>query len=80
MVPVAYPMGNSTVGLILGHLSEQVAKNVALGDAIRVRILCCLAFLVKVKSKVSALCCITAEMFQIWSDLNHFLAGRLGIS
>lgn len=27
----------------------------ALGDAIRVRILCCLTFLVKVKSKVSAL-------------------------
>lgn len=32
-----------------------MAQNVALGEAIRVRILCCLTFLVKVKSKVSAL-------------------------
>ncbi|XP_049624372.1 importin-4 isoform X2 [Suncus etruscus] len=47
----------SEVPIITSHLSEvltfclEVAKNVALGDAIRVRILCCLAFLVKVKSK-----------------------------
>lgn len=43
--------------IITPHLSEvltfclEVAKNVALGEAIRVRILCCLTFLVKVKSK-----------------------------
>ncbi|XP_028747965.1 importin-4 [Peromyscus leucopus] len=43
--------------IITPHLSEvltfclEVAKNVALGDTIRVRILCCLTFLVKVKSK-----------------------------
>ncbi|XP_039110639.1 importin-4 isoform X1 [Hyaena hyaena] len=47
----------SEVPIITSHLSEvltfclEVAKNVALGDAIRVRILCCLSFLVKVKSK-----------------------------
>uniref|UniRef100_A0A8C0JQ40 Importin 4 n=1 Tax=Canis lupus dingo TaxID=286419 RepID=A0A8C0JQ40_CANLU len=52
----------SEVPIITSHLSEvltfclefisgQVARNVALGDAIRVRILCCLTFLVKVKSK-----------------------------
>ncbi|XP_047717366.1 importin-4 [Prionailurus viverrinus] len=47
----------SEVPIITSHLSEvltfclEVAKNVALGDAIRVRILCCLTFLVKVKSK-----------------------------
>ncbi|XP_023563485.1 importin-4 isoform X2 [Octodon degus] len=47
----------SGVPIITPHLSEvlsfclEVARNVALGDAIRVRILCCLAFLVKVKSK-----------------------------
>jgi hypothetical protein len=33
----------------------QVASNMGLGDGIRVRILCCLTFLVKVKSKVSAI-------------------------
>lgn len=43
--------------IITPHLSEvltfclEVAQNVALGEAIRVRILCCLTFLVKVKSK-----------------------------
>ncbi|XP_034352915.1 importin-4 [Arvicanthis niloticus] len=43
--------------IITPHLSEvltfclEVAKNVALGEALRVRILCCLTFLVKVKSK-----------------------------
>ncbi|XP_068822112.1 importin-4 isoform X1 [Capricornis sumatraensis] len=47
----------SEVPIITLHLSEvltfclEVARNVALGDAIRVRILCCLTFLVKVKSK-----------------------------
>ncbi|XP_020736586.2 importin-4 isoform X2 [Odocoileus virginianus] len=47
----------SEVPIISSHLSEvltfclEVARNVALGDAIRVRILCCLTFLVKVKSK-----------------------------
>ncbi|XP_035970547.2 importin-4 isoform X1 [Halichoerus grypus] len=47
----------SEVPIITSHLSEvltfclEVARNVALGDAIRVRILCCLTFLVKVKSK-----------------------------
>ncbi|KAF5925759.1 hypothetical protein HPG69_002209 [Diceros bicornis minor] len=47
----------SEVPVITSHLSEvltfclEVARNVALGDAIRVRILCCLTFLVKVKSK-----------------------------
>ncbi|XP_037359017.1 importin-4 [Talpa occidentalis] len=47
----------SEVPIITSHLSEVlnfclgVARNVALGDAIRVRILCCLTFLVKVKSK-----------------------------
>ncbi|XP_005377086.1 PREDICTED: importin-4 [Chinchilla lanigera] len=47
----------SGVPIITPHLSEvlsfclEVARNVTLGDAIRVRILCCLAFLVKVKSK-----------------------------
>ncbi|KAL6076022.1 hypothetical protein STEG23_007629 [Scotinomys teguina] len=47
----------SELPIITPHLSEvltfclEVAKNVALGDAIRVRILCCLTFLVKVKSK-----------------------------
>ncbi|GAB1298904.1 Importin-4 [Apodemus speciosus] len=43
--------------IINPHLSEvltfclEVAKNVALGEPIRVRMLCCLTFLVKVKSK-----------------------------
>ncbi|XP_053449412.1 importin-4 [Nycticebus coucang] len=43
--------------IITPHLSEvltfclEVARNVALGNAIRVRILCCLTFLVKIKSK-----------------------------
>ncbi|XP_011383804.1 importin-4 isoform X1 [Pteropus medius] len=47
----------SEVPVITSHLSEvltfclEVARNMALGDAIRVRILCCLTFLVKVKSK-----------------------------
>ncbi|KAM5239735.1 importin-4 isoform 2-T2 [Hipposideros larvatus] len=47
----------SEVPIITSHLSEvltfclEVARNVALSDAIRVRILCCLSFLVKVKSK-----------------------------
>nr|XP_010953063.1 importin-4 [Camelus bactrianus] len=47
----------SEVPIITSHLSEvltfclEVARNVALGDAVRVRILCCLTFLVKVKSK-----------------------------
>ncbi|XP_021099504.1 importin-4 isoform X1 [Heterocephalus glaber] len=47
----------SQVPIITRHLSEvlsfclEVARNVALGDTIRVRILCCLTFLVKVKSK-----------------------------
>ncbi|XP_006883240.1 PREDICTED: importin-4 [Elephantulus edwardii] len=47
----------SEMPIITPHLSEVlnfclgVAGNVALGDAIRVRILCCLSFLVKVKSK-----------------------------
>ncbi|KAM4853923.1 importin-4 [Thomomys bottae] len=47
----------SEVPIITPHLSEvltfclEVAKNVALGEAIRGRILCCLTFLVKVKSK-----------------------------
>lgn len=47
----------SEVPIITSHLSEvltfclEVARNVALGDAIRVRILCCLSFLVKIKSK-----------------------------
>uniref|UniRef100_A0A8C0Q4J0 Importin 4 n=2 Tax=Canis lupus familiaris TaxID=9615 RepID=A0A8C0Q4J0_CANLF len=47
----------SEVPIITSHLPEvltfclEVARNVALGDAIRVRILCCLTFLVKVKSK-----------------------------
>ncbi|XP_040824624.1 importin-4 isoform X2 [Ochotona curzoniae] len=47
----------SEVPVITPHLAEvltfclEVAGNVALGDAIRVRILCCLTFLVKVKSK-----------------------------
>ncbi|MBZ3881348.1 Importin-4 [Sciurus carolinensis] len=47
----------SEVPIITPHLSEvltfclEVARNMALGDAIRVRILCCLTFLVKVKSK-----------------------------
>ncbi|XP_008838051.1 importin-4 isoform X2 [Nannospalax galili] len=47
----------SKVPIITPHLSEvlafclEVAKNVGLGDAIRVRILCSLTFLVKVKSK-----------------------------
>uniref|UniRef100_G1RZD8 Importin 4 n=1 Tax=Nomascus leucogenys TaxID=61853 RepID=G1RZD8_NOMLE len=47
----------SEVPVITPYLSEvltfclEVARNVALGDAIRVRILCCLTFLVKVKSK-----------------------------
>ncbi|XP_027428435.1 importin-4 isoform X4 [Zalophus californianus] len=47
----------SEVPIITSHLSEvlafclEVARNVALGDAIRVRILSCLTFLVKVKSK-----------------------------
>ncbi|XP_066133634.1 importin-4 isoform X1 [Saccopteryx bilineata] len=45
------------VPIITSHLSEiltfclGVAGNVALGDAVRVRVLCCLTFLVKVKSK-----------------------------
>ncbi|XP_054953362.1 importin-4 isoform X6 [Pan paniscus] len=47
----------SEVPVITPYLSEvltfclEVARNVALGNAVRVRILCCLAFLVKVKSK-----------------------------
>lgn len=47
----------SEVPIVTSHLSEvltfclEVARNVALSDAIRVRILCCLSFLVKVKSK-----------------------------
>ncbi|XP_054304928.2 importin-4 isoform X4 [Pongo pygmaeus] len=47
----------SEVPVITPYLSEvltfclEVARNVALGNAIRVRILCCLTFLVKVKSK-----------------------------
>ncbi|KAL1781203.1 importin-4 [Sigmodon hispidus] len=47
----------SELPIVTPHLSEvltlclEVAQNVALGDAIRVRILCCLTFLVKVKSK-----------------------------
>ncbi|KAM9645313.1 importin-4 [Trichechus inunguis] len=47
----------SEVPIITPHLSEvlafclAVAGNTALGDAVRVRILCCLTFLVKVKSK-----------------------------
>lgn len=47
----------SEAPVVTPHLSEvlafclEVARNVALGDAIRVRILCCLTFLVKVKSK-----------------------------
>ncbi|XP_051051602.1 importin-4 isoform X2 [Phodopus roborovskii] len=47
----------SELPIITPHISEvltfclEVAKNVALGEAIRVRILCCLTFLVKVKSK-----------------------------
>ncbi|XP_006217341.2 importin-4 [Vicugna pacos] len=47
----------SEVPIITSHLSEvltfclEVARNVALSDAVRVRILCCLTFLVKVKSK-----------------------------
>lgn len=47
--------------IITPNLSEvltfclEVAKNVALSEALRVRILCCLTFLVKVKSKVSPL-------------------------
>ncbi|XP_064148403.1 importin-4 isoform X1 [Loxodonta africana] len=47
----------SEVPIINPHLSEvltfclEVAGNTALGDAVRVRILCCLTFLVKVKSK-----------------------------
>ncbi|XP_038165776.1 importin-4 [Arvicola amphibius] len=47
----------SDLPIITPHLSEvlmfclEVAKNVALSDALRVRILCCLSFLVKVKSK-----------------------------
>ncbi|XP_053510861.1 importin-4 isoform X2 [Artibeus jamaicensis] len=47
----------SEVPVITSHLSETltfclgVARNTALGDAVRVRILCCLTFLVKVKSK-----------------------------
>ncbi|XP_021506047.1 importin-4 [Meriones unguiculatus] len=47
----------SELPIITPHLSEvltfclEVAKNVALGDTLRVRILCCLTFLVKVKSK-----------------------------
>ncbi|XP_059952399.1 importin-4 isoform X3 [Mesoplodon densirostris] len=47
----------SELPIITSHLSEvltfclEVAGNVALGDAIRVRSLCCLTFLVKVKSK-----------------------------
>ncbi|XP_057577089.1 importin-4 [Hippopotamus amphibius kiboko] len=47
----------SELPIITSHLSEvltfclEVARNVALGDSVRVRILCCLTFLVKVKSK-----------------------------
>ncbi|XP_062945038.1 importin-4 [Cynocephalus volans] len=47
----------SEVPIITPHLSEvltfclEVARNMALGDAIRIRILSCLTFLVKVKSK-----------------------------
>ncbi|XP_057344534.1 importin-4 isoform X3 [Manis pentadactyla] len=47
----------SQVPIITSHLSEvlafflEVASNVSLGDTIRVRILCCLTFLIKVKSK-----------------------------
>uniref|UniRef100_H0X353 Importin 4 n=1 Tax=Otolemur garnettii TaxID=30611 RepID=H0X353_OTOGA len=47
----------SELPIITPHLSEvltfclEVARNVALGNAIRVRILCCLTFLVKIKSK-----------------------------
>ncbi|XP_036127630.1 importin-4 [Molossus molossus] len=47
----------SEVPVITSHLSEiltfclRVAENTALGDAVRVRILCCLTSLVKVKSK-----------------------------
>ncbi|XP_032121521.1 importin-4 isoform X2 [Sapajus apella] len=47
----------SEVPIITPHLSEvltfclEVARNVALGNAIRVRILCSITFLVKVKSK-----------------------------
>ncbi|XP_019569932.2 importin-4 isoform X1 [Rhinolophus sinicus] len=47
----------SEVPIVTSHLSEvltfclEVARNMALSDAIRVRILCCLSFLVKVKSK-----------------------------
>ncbi|XP_004463436.1 LOW QUALITY PROTEIN: importin-4 [Dasypus novemcinctus] len=47
----------SEVPIITPHLSEvltfclQVAGNMALGDAIRVRVLCSLTFLIKVKSK-----------------------------
>ncbi|XP_032963785.1 importin-4 isoform X3 [Rhinolophus ferrumequinum] len=47
----------SEVPIITSHLSDvltfclEVARNMALSDAIRVRILCCLSFLVKVKSK-----------------------------
>ncbi|XP_011946586.1 PREDICTED: importin-4 isoform X2 [Cercocebus atys] len=47
----------SEVPIITPYLSEvltfclEVARNVALGNAIRVRVLCCLTFLVKVKSK-----------------------------
>ncbi|XP_046509294.1 importin-4 isoform X2 [Equus quagga] len=47
----------SEMPIVTSHLSEvltfclEVARNVALGDAIRVRILCCLTFLVKVRSK-----------------------------
>ncbi|XP_073067548.1 importin-4 isoform X6 [Manis javanica] len=47
----------SHVPIITSHLSEvlafflEVASNVSLGDTIRVRILCCLTFLIKVKSK-----------------------------
>lgn len=32
-----------------------MAKNVALGEPLRVRVLCCLTFVVKVKSKVRSL-------------------------
>uniref|UniRef100_A0A8C5L657 Importin 4 n=1 Tax=Jaculus jaculus TaxID=51337 RepID=A0A8C5L657_JACJA len=47
----------SEIPIITPHLSEvitfclEVAKNVALGDTIRIRVLCCLTFLVKVRSK-----------------------------
>ncbi|XP_035311518.1 importin-4 isoform X1 [Cricetulus griseus] len=47
----------SELPIITPHIAEvltfclEVAKNVALGEAIRVRVLCCLTFLVKVKSK-----------------------------